>query len=165
MEPSGLLVENGRILSPLSSKSQVLSGVLCIGRRGTPRIMTTSEYLDREGDCQWAIQAGPLVVEPSKDAIVRSVREKSLYRRVVACEPRDPEFFEFYIFERADLRDVEDLLRARCRIAINLTGDAQAGILLSDDRGIKSTFGSIRAPLASIIFVKSRDTRSPFQSR
>ena len=165
MEPSGLLVENGRILSPLVKKTQTLSGILCIDRRGTAKIMHAEDYLDRERDCQWAIQGGPLVVEPGREAINRTSREKSLYRRVIACETNDPDLFEFYMFERADLRDVEDILKSRCRIALNLTGDVQAGLLVSNERGSRSTFGSSQSPLASIIFIKPRDSRSPIQNR
>lgn len=165
MEPSGLLVENGRILSPLARKTQTLSGILCVDRRGIAKILYVEEYMDRERDCQWAIQAGPLVVEPGREAINRSTREKFLFRRVVACETEGPELFEFYLFERADLRDVEDALRRRCRIALNLTGDVQGGVLISTERGVRSSFGSSKSPLASIIFIKPREQKSPFQNR
>jgi uncharacterized protein YigE (DUF2233 family) len=165
MEPSGLLVENGRILSPPARKTQSLSGILCVDRRGMAKILYVEEYMDRERDCQWALQAGPLVVEPGREAINRSTREKSLFRRIVACETEDPELFEFYLFERADLRDVEDALRRRCKIALNLTGDVQGGALVSSERGVRSSFGSSKSPLASIIFVKPREQRNPFQSR
>ena len=165
MESSGLLVENGRILSPLARKTENLSGILCINRRGAARILYTADYLDRERDCQWAIQGGPLVVEPGREAIGRNAREKSMYRRIIACETTDPNLFEFYIFERADLRDVEDALKPRCRIALNLTGDVQAGMLVSNERGARSIFGSSKSPLASIIFIKPRDSRNPIQNR
>lgn len=165
MEPSGLLVENGRILSPLTRKNQTLSGILCVDRRGIAKIFYVEEYLDRERDCQWAIQAGPLVVEPGREAINRSTREKSLFRRIVACQTEDPELFEFYLFERADLRDVEDALRRRCKIALNLTGDVQGGAIVSSERGVRTSFGSTKSPLSSIIFIKPREQRSIFQGR
>ena len=79
--------------------------------------------------------------------------------------PADPDLFEFYIFESADLRDVEDVLKPRCRIALNLTGDVQAGMLISNAKGARSIFGSSKSPLASIIFIKPRDTRSSNQNR
>lgn len=158
-EPSGLLVENGLNISPLSGNANNGgirgAGILCIERAGSPHIIHVDRYQKYPQNCQWAIEAGPIVVDRLVEKL--ELPSSGRFNRLVACQSKIKwDKFEFYFFQSATLSDVEQILRPRCDMALNLTGDAQAGITFWKENTMKQTIGNERSPLASMILVHRR---------
>jgi hypothetical protein len=88
----------------------------------------------------------------------RAIHEPStsVAERLVACQPIQGEFFDFYYFERINLWGVENALKTSCAVALNLTGSIQAGVTIWRGNQFKTGVGHHDIPLPSVILIAPR---------
>lgn len=155
--PAGLLVESKKIVTRLNSLSETQTGVFCIGKTGY-KIIKKEEY--GNGDCDYALQAGPVLIEyPAKIVVYKNEpRKYQKYRRsIVAIDRRGRLLLittsEGHLYDIAKFlvkSDAEGGLD--CMTALNLSGDVQSGIYMSH-KGKPIVDGNIDVPIASAIAV------------
>jgi uncharacterized protein YigE (DUF2233 family) len=158
--PTGLVRVNGKSVSAMST-SRLLSGVLCLTPRGQLDILKTTT--DPGAKCSDALQSGPLLVEASgKNGIAASEPASRAFDRSVVCVDGSKRALLIRA-ERTALYDLAQfLLRPSgdgglgCKVAINLSGDADSGLIWHEGKALKSA-GSIDASLATALVV----TRAP----
>lgn len=155
--PAGLLAVDGLTIYPLNETSKRQSGVVCL-EGGEPRLLPTAEAA--EADCSDAVQAGPFIVDPG-GAIGISKEEpekRQAYRRSFVCLRENGQVLLAATTE-VHLRHLAEMLTdpgedpgLRCERALNLSGDAESGIMINDPaaEGFE-TFGETSVPLASAL--------------
>lgn len=153
--PAGLLVENRKIVSHLNTLSETQSGIFCVGDTGF-KIIKRNE--DREKNCVYALQSGPMLIESlDKVGIYRNEREKSgKYRRSVVAIDKHGRLLlvasgESYLYDLATFlaKELDSV------VALNLSGDEESGLYVSN-KNTSYTFGNIDVPIASAIAVFSK---------
>ncbi len=157
--PAGLLVRGGRTIAPLNSKSRVQSGVLCVSKGGV-KILGVQSYKD--GACQYALQSGPMLIDPDgRVAVYENEQKSAAYVRSAACLDQSGRLLLFQS-EAAHLYDLARLLATSeaqggpaCKVALNLSGDVESG-LFADRAGSPLQAGRLDVPIASSILVISK---------
>jgi uncharacterized protein YigE (DUF2233 family) len=153
--PSGLIVENGQITARLNRASVTQSGVFCVNTSGVS-IIDKAAYTD--GECKFALQSGPKLVEPEGKNGITSSRKDQNFRSAM-CIDKDSLLLFIYA-SQVTLADLAEVLRQpsseggyECVVALNLSGDIEAGMIYRDHQGMEKVAGHIDALLASAIAI------------
>ena len=177
--PVGLLVSDGKVLSPIdSSPARVaggsgsaacpvaaeakfrFSGVLCVRSDNQAwQILRTQDY--QPGACRQAVQAGPLLVEPGGTVgVCEATPDAKPSARTVACIDAAN---RLHMVQAAPthLHPLAQWLAAgplRCQVAMNLAGADQSGwIQLSTwRRQIPEAHAGVKAALPSALLLSER---------
>ena len=155
--PTGLLLINGRQVSPLETEWRVQDGILCINRSAVS-ILPRDAY--RVGRCASAIQAGPIAIRAANDVVIYSnERDRTPYRRSLIALDGQRDVL-LIATGAAHLFDVAEWLARPisagglgCVAAINLSGDTASGLYVK--LGTKQlTTGELTTSLADAIAIK-----------
>jgi uncharacterized protein YigE (DUF2233 family) len=157
LPPVGLLMSDGLIISPQVAKAQASSGVFCVGgdRPTAVAIIPIDEYKDSH--CIEAIQAGPIVVQNNEMGILERERKLPRYRRsVIAIDSENR--IVLIATGPAHLYDVANMLMDKsasinAKMALNLSGESESGVIVSHTQGTQEQFGNIGTPIASAVVV------------
>jgi uncharacterized protein YigE (DUF2233 family) len=156
--PSGWVKVAGRETNELNVVSKVQTGLLCIDRGGKATILRSGSQ--ERSTCQFAVQAGPIVVEdPSVNGISSGAVNQRYERSLIGI---DREELVFLIHtSTASLFDIAEALTGKIpnglnlRVALNLDGDGDSGLLWREGNDQK-TVGNIDATIPTAIAVMSR---------
>ena len=153
--PSGLLIENSKIISPIKKDSKLLSGIFYIDTKGF-NIIKKEEY--REGYL-YALQSGPIIIEyPAKPAIYKNEREKPKYKRsVVAIDKQGCLLLittnEMHLYDLSQILVKEENQGGlNCVSALNLSGDEYTGLYINRKKR-PIILGNTDVPIPSVIVV------------
>jgi len=130
--PVGLLKIDGQLRSKTGS-SKTLTGVLCLSGSSVA-IQPVSAH--PEAGCTSALQAGPIVVKASANAVYPSERsERRSYRRSIAAVDTSGRLLlitcsEAHLYEVARCL-LEHSKTLQVQDAINLDGDSSSGMIIS----------------------------------
>jgi hypothetical protein len=135
---------------------KLFSGLICLASDGHLRILRTKS--EPGAECSDALQSGPLIVENSgANGIGSKEPAGRIFERSVICVD-DLSRVLLIRSERTALYDLGEFLRSRpvgCRVALNLSGDADAGLLWREHSQLRSE-GSLVASLATALVVTPR---------
>lgn len=154
---SGLVIDDGRLITRLNTTSPVQSGIFCVTREKTITIIHPKQF--QLGTCIQAVQAGPVLVEyRGTIGIYKEERErKKRARRSFAalCQERLilGTTSEMHLYDLASfLARNETEGGLACVVALNLDGSSQAGLYVRVDN-IGHSFGNLEAEVPSAIAV------------
>jgi uncharacterized protein YigE (DUF2233 family) len=157
---TGLLVVNGKKISPLNTKTDYQDGILCVRVGGAPQLWSTDELNIR--DCQEALQAGPLFVNDGLiSPYVQRPEWRALIRRSVIATtvPLPDKSFEliFLTSTESSLASLATFLRSELNSAgihvhraMNLGGSRASGLFI-DTPGIDVVNGNAYSVQSSAI--------------
>jgi len=131
---SGLVIVDGNLVAPLDRKSMVKTGVVCIETDDVSILWRDEFDYDR---CQSALQAGPLIIEPTgANGIRKGELRKPKANRSVLCLMGNSDIVllrttkaNLYDIGRA-LEEGGDSLGLRCDVALNLSGGDESGLFV-----------------------------------
>jgi len=151
--PVGLLVSCGRELHPV--KADGPSGIFCVAKDGTVRLLTLGDYQASAPECRHAVQAGPFIVGPGGKFGIRT-RDEKRRRRVAACLDDAGGVHlvvtdELSLWELAELLLDEKLMGMKVERALNLDGGPSAALWCGEDALAPA------GPVRSLIGVMPRD--------
>jgi hypothetical protein len=153
--PLGFARVRGSALSRMNP-GRLFSGVLCIDKNGRTSVIKTKSEPGPE--CVDALQSGPLIVEePGTNGISATEPATRGFERSAVCLD-DSSRVVLIRTTRTTLMDLAEFLRAApigCRVAINLSGDADSGLLWREKAQLR-TNGSVDASLATAVVVTAR---------
>lgn len=158
--PAGLLVENNKVISRLNISSTTQSGVFCVAKKGNS-IIHKEQYKD--GECIYAVQAGPILVEsPGKRVVYKNEPKKyQKYRRSIIGIDKKGKLLLITSSE-ANLYDLAQFLIKTesqggldCIAALNLSGDVESGIYMRN-KDIPIVSGNVDVPIASAISISKK---------
>lgn len=151
---AGLVVENAQVITRLNKVSRLQSGILGISANEI-KIIRREEY--EENTFRFAIQSGPLIIEPNGNiGIYRSERQKEKFRRsVIALDKKDRLLLitttDVHLFDLASfLKKAEVNGGLECKVALNLSGDTQSGLIITQE-GSPVEIGNVNAIIPSAI--------------
>lgn len=156
--PDGLLRVDGVDYASLNTINETLSGVVCVSNRGAVSIIRRVDYND--DICRHALQAGPLLIEPDGRLGIRGVTSRAQTRtaRSAICINRSNEVIlvtsgaaSLYALSVV-LNDRRTSMGLSCRVALNLAGDSEAGLVFQTGRQV-IWIGSRQSSIASAILV------------
>ena len=168
--PVGLAVVNHKEIGRLS-EAVLLSGVLCVGDKARIDILPARVYADSgkpqtpgggQPMCLDALQAGPLLVErPGRNGITSSEPSDRVHTRSGVCVDDSGRVLLLYasatsLFDlAAALRVPEEKGGFGCAVALNLSGDSDAGLMWREGKQFESV-GSLDASLATALVLEVR---------
>jgi uncharacterized protein YigE (DUF2233 family) len=153
--PAGLLVTNGKEIKQLNTVSSVQNGVFASSQSGWD-IMHRSKY--KSGKYTYALQSGPLLIEPSGVVGIdkMDVQKHKPYRRSVLGIDKSGRLM-LILSDEVNLYDLALFLSQQeeagglgCIVALNLSGDVESSIILSDSK-YPGEYGNVDVQLASAI--------------
>jgi uncharacterized protein YigE (DUF2233 family) len=156
--PSGWVKVAGRETNRVNALSKVQTGVLCIDSSGKASILRPTNQ--ERSRCQFAVQAGPIVVEDPGVNGISSGRVNDRYERSLIGIGREDLVFLIHT-STASLFDIAEALTGKVpnglnlRVALNLDGDGDSGLLWHEGNG-QTTIGNIDATIPTAIAVMSR---------
>lgn len=153
--PAGLLITNAKIVAKLNSVSSVQGGVFVVGPKGWDIVPRTQFKKDEYTN---ALQAGPLVVEsPGVVGIRKSdVQTRQRYNRTIIGIDKSNRLLLIvtgpaYLYDLAKFLVLpESAGGLDCRVALNLSGDIESGLCVTQRSAITG-YGSLDVPIASAI--------------
>lgn len=157
--PVGLLKHGGVVLSPLTMKEPLLSGIVCIDSVGHASVLASQKGERGLGkkleDCVDAVQAGPLLID--KGRIQEGLQSVKYARSFVAIDSNGKVIFG------NSLKPV-GLDELACRLstlpggvasALNLQGDSLGGLILRVGSE-RDEIGGVDETIASYFLVRMR---------
>ena len=159
--PIGLVVTNKGTRNPLS-RSKLFSGVLCVDGARQVRIVSATLSRSAYADCSYALQSGPLIVEPNgRQGISTAEPATRVFERSAVCLDAPGRVLFIYssptsLFDlAAGISDAESRGGLGCVVAMNLSGESDAGVLWTDGSKQQSV-GSLDASLATALVLHQR---------
>jgi uncharacterized protein YigE (DUF2233 family) len=157
--PTGLLVDDGKTINNLNSKSKIQTGIFCVNQSKIS-IIKRSDY---RGGCNNALQSGPIVVEaPGKVGISPSEKEKGRkFSRSLVGIDKDGRLLliksnKAFLYDLATLLIKEESAGGlNCIVALNLSGDAESGLYVPK-LGPQGIIGNTDIPIASAIIITAK---------
>jgi len=121
----GLLISEGKVISQLSRASKLLTGIFFITYDDQARIVVRSEFerVNLE-EVKFALQAGPLIIEPGSEKGIQGESGKKDYRTVVAVD-KTGKILIFTFRTKVSFYEVQNLLLKNfpeIQAALNLDG-------------------------------------------
>jgi uncharacterized protein YigE (DUF2233 family) len=157
---TGLLVVNGKKISPLNTKTDYQNGMLCVRAGGIPQLLSIDELKIK--DCQEALQAGPLFVNDGliSPYVQRPEWRAFIRRSVIATTVPLPDKSSELLFltsTESSLASLANFMRSelngagiRVHQAMNL-GGSRASCLFIDTPGIDVVNGNAYSVQSSAI--------------
>jgi uncharacterized protein YigE (DUF2233 family) len=157
--PTGLLVDDGKTINNLNSKSKIQTGIFCVNQSKIS-IIKVSDY---RGGCDNALQSGPIVVEAfGKVGISPSEKEKGhkFSRSLVGIDKHGRLLLiksnEAFLYDLAALLIKDESAGGlNCIVALNLSGDTESGLYVPK-LGPQGIIGNTDIPIASAIVITEK---------
>lgn len=166
-QPYGLVVSNGKLLSPLEEPSPSEAtipnptGILCVSATNYgQQILTVEEYKSKGASCKFAVQSGPLFIRDSSPTRFDDGRREA---RLLACQGQAMINHLFWI-ESTDLKSIPKDFGTLCARALVISTGRRAGLVLLRERSLPASepafpadaesAGSLEAPVVIFIMRK-----------
>lgn len=154
----GLQISGGKKLSPLNRNSALVTGVFYVTKEGKAKIIHRDSFpaLD-PATLDFAMQGGPLIIEPGRKKGISSQSTKPRSRTVIALEKSGKVLiltFSYWI----SLRDIQELIMKNfpnITAALNLDGGGSTASCIRAERqlGAKQQADNVVSPRDELHFV------------